>query len=148
LHPLKDGYLDFTPHLWASLCQWEDGLVVKKKAYEELAKRVEELEKEVTQRREVEEELQRHVAALERSHEEMKGCVYEASKDLQDDLDEVMRYLQFVEARYKGRLDSDSNDFIASAVRGASRMQKIITDLSAFSNINIPEKRKGPISLR
>lgn len=117
--------------------------MVKKRAYEELAKRVEELENEVTQRREMEEELQRHVAALERSHEEMKGFVYEASKDLQDPLDEVMRYLRFVEARYKGRLDSDSNDFIASAVRGASRMQKLINDLSAYS-MDIPKKEKGP----
>lgn len=121
-------------------------MVVKKRTYEELAKRVGELEKEVTQRKEVEQKLQRHVAALERSHEELHDFVYEVSHELQDPLDEVIRYLRFVEARYKGRLDSDSNDFIASAVKGASRMQKLITDFSAYSNMEIPKKRKGPIS--
>ena len=118
--------------------------MVKKRTYEELAKRVGELEKEVTERKEVEEKLQHHVATIERSHEELKDFVYQASQDLQDPLDEVIRYLRFVEARYKGRLDSDSNDFIASAVKGASKMQKLITDLSAYSNMGIPKREGDP----
>jgi light-regulated signal transduction histidine kinase (bacteriophytochrome) len=121
----------------------EDGLVAKKRNYEELAKRVGELEKDVTERKQVEAKLQRHVAELEGNHEELRDFVYEASHELQDALDEVMRYLRFVEARYKGRLDSDSNDFIASAVKGASRMQRLITDLSAYSNTGIPRRERG-----
>jgi len=34
-----------------------------------------------------------------------------------------------VEARYKGRLDSEPNEFITDAVDGANRMRQIITDL-------------------
>jgi len=55
-----------------------------------------------------------------------------ASHDLQKPLDVVTRYLRFVEARYKGRLDSDADEFIASAVDGANRIQSLITDLSAY----------------
>lgn len=71
---------------------------------------------------------------LEQSHQELRQLVGAASHDLQQALDKVMRYLRFVEARYKGRLDSDANAFIASAVDGANRMQKIIADLLGHVN--------------
>jgi light-regulated signal transduction histidine kinase (bacteriophytochrome) len=54
-------------------------------------------------------------------------------------LDVVSRYLRFVEARYKGRLDSDANEFIASAVDGANRLQSVINDLMAYL------RRKGRV---
>jgi hypothetical protein len=52
-----------------------------------------------------------------------------------------MRYLRFVGARYMGRLDEDSNEFIASALDGARNIQKIVTDLSAYSNTGHPEEK-------
>jgi light-regulated signal transduction histidine kinase (bacteriophytochrome) len=113
---------------------WEGGLVAKKRTYEELKKRVIELEEETIKRKRAYELLQRHMAKLERSNTNLRRSVHMASHDLQGSLDEVMRYLRFVEARYKDRLDSDAKAFIASAVEGATRMQRIIKDLMTYSD--------------
>lgn len=100
--------------------------------YEELEQSVNELKKQALEHKEAEEKLRRHVVEVERSNEELKRFVYAASHNLQESLDAVSRYLRFVEARYKGRLDSDANEFIASAVDGANRLQSVINELIAY----------------
>ncbi len=100
--------------------------------YEELEQRVKQLEEQALEHKEAEKKLRCHVAGLEGSNEELKRFVYLASHDLQESLDVVSTYLRFVEARYKGRLDSDANEFIASAVDGADRLQSLINDLKAY----------------
>ena len=102
---------------------------------EALEERVKELEEQALEHKRAEAKLKHHVAKLERTNQELKQFVYEVSCAFEEPLDRVLTYLQFVEARYKDRLDSDGREFVTAAVDGAHRMQELATDLSAYLTV-------------
>jgi light-regulated signal transduction histidine kinase (bacteriophytochrome) len=94
-----------------------------------------ELGREVAERQKAEAKLHQAVVELERSNADLQTFAYIASHDLQEPLRMVSSFVGLLQSRYQAQLDADAHEFIAFAVDGATRMQRLINDLLAYSRV-------------
>jgi PAS domain S-box-containing protein len=79
-------------------------------------------------------------AQLERSNDELQRFAYTVSHDLQEPLRTVRSYAELLERRYKGKLDSDADEFIHFMMDAAGRMTQLLKDLLAYSQAGRPDR--------
>ena len=90
---------------------------------------------DITDRKRAEDKLRGVLAELERSNKDLEQFASIASHDLQEPLRMVASYTQLLAERYEGQLDEKAKKYIAYAVDGAIRMQRLVNDLLAYSRI-------------
>jgi PAS domain S-box-containing protein len=103
--------------------------------------------RDVTERKQMEFQLDSSLADLQRSNAELEQFAYVTSHDLQEPLRMITSYIQIIEEDYKGKLDADADQYIAFAVEGAKRMHTLVNDLLAYSRVGTRGEPFMPISL-
>lgn len=103
--------------------------------------------RDITDRKEYEQQLSTMVEKLEASNERLEQFAYLASHDLQEPLRMVSSYLQLIERRYDDVLDEDGKEFLEFAVDGADRMREMITSLLEYSRVETHGAPVEPVDL-
>jgi light-regulated signal transduction histidine kinase (bacteriophytochrome) len=101
----------------------------------------ESLVQEIKEREKAEAKLQTANEALGQANSDLEQFAHSASHDLQEPLRMVSTYSQMLKKRYGGKLDAHADRYISYMVEGALRMERLITDLLAYTSLaSTPER--------
>jgi len=106
-----------------------------KTEYKRRIKLIDELQDTVSELKRTEEELKQRSQALARSNAELEQFASAASHDLKEPLLAITIDLKLLKKRYKGKLDSEADKFIADTIDEAIQMQTLINDMLSYARV-------------
>lgn len=78
---------------------------------------------------------------LQHARDEMEHFVHVAAHDLQEPLRTVVNFAELLESRGGHQLGGEGREFLGYIVSGVTRMQRMLKDLLAFSQVDRQEAR-------
>jgi len=103
--------------------------------------------RDITARKEAEEQLRRTLKELSRSNQDLEQFAYAVSHDLQEPLRQVASFAQLLERRFGDQLGEKGAGYVAHVVDGAQRMNQQIKDLLAYSRLGRPGAEEVEVDL-
>jgi PAS domain S-box-containing protein len=100
---------------------------------------------DITESKLAAEALRRSNKELRRANEDLNQFAYSASHDLKEPLRMVSLYTQLLKRRYADRLDEEALRFIDYSVDGARRMDRLVSDLLAYTQIINEDAAEPPV---
>jgi PAS domain S-box-containing protein len=82
---------------------------------------------------ELEMRVQERTAEILKKTRDLETLLYVTSHDLREPLRSIENFSRMVQDRYADRLDEKGQDFLRRVVRGAQRMDRLMTDILALS---------------
>ena len=86
------------------------------------------ISRDITARKQVEDELRR-------ANHDLEQFAYSASHDLQEPLRSIKIYGELLTKRYTHKLDGEALDFLEFLSSGATRMEQLVRDLLAYTQV-------------
>ena len=102
---------------------------------------------DITELKQTEKQLKETIQELKRSNEELQQFAYVSSHDLQEPLRTISSFTQLLERRYKGKFDSDADEFMDYIVEAAVRMKEQIQGLLDYSRVGTKGEKFKPVDL-
>ena len=146
LHRHKDGH-SFLLEIWASfitvshrellLCMARD-ISARKKAEEAIRRSNEQLEARVTER----------TRQLEQANRELESFSYSISHDLRAPVRAIRGFAQIIHEDHSAKLEAEAARLFKFIVDSAARMDELIEDLLAFSQLNVRELSRSHVDMR
>ena len=104
--------------------------------------------RDISHRRQAEEELKAYAAKLEISNRELQDFAYVASHDLQEPLRKIQAFGDRLNSKYGDVLTDKGRDYLARMQNAAARMQTLIEDLLSFSRVTTKAQPLAPVNLK
>jgi signal transduction histidine kinase len=91
--------------------------------------------RDVTERRQIEQELEKNIAELNRSNKELEEFAYVASHDLQEPLRKISTFCGRLADKYSDVLTGDGQMYMSRILASAENMRNLINNLLEFSRV-------------
>ncbi|MGH9630161.1 MAG: ATP-binding protein [Bryobacteraceae bacterium] len=102
---------------------------------------------DMTDRKLAEEALDAHAVALARSNADLQEFAYVISHDLQEPLRTIGGFTDLLARRYKGRLDTDADEFLDFMLDGVRRMNRLIQDVLRYARLEQAEQQPTAVDM-